>query len=71
MSKPIFVIQLPNATSDFVKNMSEKLTGRMEDYHVLVLGTEGTMIKEPKFQLFSDKEIEPIELEKLKEIISQ
>ena len=63
--KPIFIIGLPSGVDHSeLLNAAEDIS---QDYHVFVYTDESN---EFKFQVFSDHEIEPIELENLKEIIS-
>lgn len=67
MSKPILIMQLQiNAESSIRLNNYIKQCGIEKDYYVFIVITEG----ENKFQVFSDHEVEPIELDKLKAIIS-
>lgn len=65
MAKPILVVTT-NATPQQVDAMLQVLNKKIgEDYHVFaILG------KEAKVQMFSDKEIEPIELEELKNLVN-
>ena len=68
MPKPIFIISLPRATQDHVKSVFKNIPIQLKyDYHVLVYSDMS--ILDVKFQLFSDKEIEPIELQKLKDLL--
>lgn len=66
--KPIFVIQLANTHPEVAMRLNDHLItkGVQDDYHVIIiLGNEN------KFQMFSDKEIEPIQLDELKELLKQ
>lgn len=49
---------------EFRKMMKKELD---QDYHVFIYNSEDQ--KDMEFQMFSDHEIEPIELEKLKELV--
>lgn len=68
-AKPIFVIRKPHMSEadrkDFIQLMNEQLQG---DYHVLLFESNDKISF--SFQMFSDHEIEPIELEALKQHIS-
>lgn len=67
--KPIFIIRTPHFSNDadrteFNEMMNKELA---DSYHLLIFDSadEDTF----KFQMFSDHEIEPIELEKLKKLV--
>jgi len=69
MRKPIFVTYIPNTVScerfsEIQKTLKEELK---EEYHLLVVSKD---VKEFEFQMFSDKDIAPIELDKLKELLN-
>ena len=68
MPKPIFIIVIPGfPPQDKLAEIRNRYNNQLaEDYHVIVLhgGSSGY-----EFKMFSDKEIEPIELEKLKELL--
>lgn len=67
MAKPIFLIGVPvdSHEAEVEKLKHWGFSKLADDYHVLIYRMRD---KSPmKFQLFSDKEIEPIELENLKE----
>ena len=70
MPKPIFIITInwPSDNFEGISRFQQDIQLKLHDYHVLV-SCDGS-ITETKYQLFSDKEIEPIELEKLKEILN-
>lgn len=74
MPKPIFIITLPffPKTEDdihFIEYKHKQSNPDLhKDYHVL-FGFDGNL-KNLQYQMFSDKEIEPIELDKLKEILN-
>lgn len=69
MSKPIFIVKLPITFSDEkCREALDAFKDKLPEYHVLMVMNS---INDWDFKLFSDKEIEPIELEKLKEIINQ
>ncbi len=63
MRKPIFIVQ----TNDQTLSSGLALSDLADEYHLIVLYESS--FKETKFQLFSDREIEPIKLEELKEIL--
>lgn len=68
MAKPIFVVNIPiNAfqSTEAANKYIDGLVKELNDYHVLTI-FDGTSI-DLRFRMFSDKLIEPIELEKLKE----
>lgn len=76
MAKPIFIMfyGTKNVETSYVKEnitaWANALGERIGmDYHTILV----EMVEEIgfRFQMFSDKEIEPIELEKLKEIVNQ
>jgi hypothetical protein len=69
MSKPIFIVQFPSTTTkDHAEHIVHYFNKKLVDYNVFIVGnTENSW----DFKLFSDKEIEPIELEKLKGLIDQ
>ena len=66
MAKPIFIITIPYEAQlqevEHYRGIVKKLEG---DYHVLLVGGDDL-----NFKMFSDKEIEPIQLEELKNIVS-
>ena len=68
MAKPIFIMQLsisnPEGLNEWVNSIRKKVE---EDYHFICLFDMN--LKHHDFKVFSDREIEPIELEKLKEIV--
>ena len=69
MSKPIFIVQFPSTTTkDQASQVSYYFNKNLVDYNVFVVSNTQNIWD---FKLFSDKEIEPIELEKLKELINQ
>ena len=68
MRKPIFIVTVPSYFSEGeIDGIKEGLKHIGEDYHVLVVTGN---VEDPEFKMFSDHEIEPIELEKLKELIN-
>ena len=75
MAKPIFILKfrrLPSSEDErnlFMNELKETLKEIKEEYHILVI-FEDLPDKGFDAQIFSDKEIEPIELEKLKEMIA-
>ena len=67
--KPIFVIQTPHLNEADRKEFIETMNGQLaEDYHVLIYDNADE--DSFKFRIFSDHEIEPIEIEKLKELVN-
>jgi len=70
MAKPIFIATIASGGIPFkaINDIAKMLEKRLNDYHVIV-SFDGN-IRESKYQVFSDKEIEPIELDKLKEIVN-
>lgn len=70
MSKPIFVLQVKEnytlAQRDKIMSYLDKI-GFYDDYYFFMLNG----CNEPKAQIFSDKEIEPIELEKLQKLVNE
>ena len=69
MSKPIFIVKVPiSFTQEKCDYALDGIKGKLTDYHVIMVVNS---LNDWGFQLFSDKEIEPIELEKLKEILNQ
>lgn len=64
--KPIFVITIPFCGQETWVALGEYIRekGLEKDYYVFILTGN-----EPKFQMFSDKEIEPIQIEELKELL--
>ena len=68
MSKPIFIVTVPNISwdsSDEIKNNLFKTIG--SEYHCFIVNDDKKTSFE--FQMFSEKLIEPIELERLKELV--
>lgn len=70
--KPIFVIKTCSISREGFETFKQSIRKKVEeiekDYHVLIVA--GTELDYWKFQVFSDHEIKPIELEKLKEIVN-
>lgn len=73
MAKPIFIATFGHFPEDVVQrnDIISHFEDLKEDYHVFVLFEDwnGESHKS-KFQVFSDKEIEPTELERLKELVN-
>ena len=65
--KPIFVAFLPRSASfNEVQRMRESLLCHLNgEYHIVVVKSG----YKTKFQVFSDKEIKPIQLKKFKEFV--
>jgi hypothetical protein len=69
MPKPIFVVQIAfqgdliGAYEKFAKSLNENLT----DYHVICMMDH--RLAENKFQVFSGTEINPIEIQDLKDLV--
>jgi hypothetical protein len=73
MAKPIFVVRikkhLPEVEFDSLAN---RLRDMLYDYHVFLINpNDDTQCRDIEFQLFSDKEIKPIDLDRLKEIANE
>lgn len=70
MAKPIFIVQvgfLPRDENDKIE-VNKCFDYLREDYHVLIVFDD---TKEPvKFQMFSDKKLEPIDLKTLQDKIN-
>ena len=64
--KPIFIIKAPMESQEEHDRIMDSLKGIREDYHVILI--EGFDVVE--FEMFSDEKIEPIELQKLKDLIN-
>lgn len=65
--KPIFIISIPHLP-DTKLDFSEIVTKEIQDdYHVII--NVDPEIRSCKYQMFSDHEIEPIQIEKLKEML--
>lgn len=62
--KPIFVITVPFGSDIPSISESAKVKEVSKDYHILIVAG-----KEMNFQIFSDKEIEPIQIEELKKML--
>lgn len=66
--KPIFIIKLPEISRYYYEGIKKELIRFREDlekdYHVLIFSCG----EEYDFKMFSDKEIDPIKLEELKEL---
>jgi len=70
MAKPIFVITIAaHGSPGNYHNIAEMLEKKLPDYHVLI--SFDYKLENSKYQLFSDKEIEPIQIEELKKLISE
>ncbi len=65
MAKPIFIIIAPEAGNTAI----ELPKGGMPDYHILYV--QSPNVDKIEFKMFSDKEIEPIQIEQLKELIAK
>lgn len=63
MSKPIFIAKSPSSWGkDKAKEIYLRMADELNDYHVMMFSND---IDKWDFQLFSDKDIPPIKLEKL------
>lgn len=68
MPKPIFVVVVNHLMDEQqYGKLSQELQKKLDDYHVIVAADSHA--PELKFQLFSDKNIEPIQLDELKELV--
>jgi hypothetical protein len=69
MSKPIFIVTVPNISWDTTNEIKESLFKQIgNDYHCFVVNDCNKTSFE--FQMFSEKLIDPIELERLKELVA-
>jgi hypothetical protein len=69
MSKPIFLIQCaPTLTPEKVHHLQKRIQDQIPDWHVLIALTlsPGAAVK---FEAFTVKDADEIEIEKLKEIL--
>ena len=65
MSKPIFIIKCPYSFStEVVEDIRKTLTETLSDYHTFVIEAD---VKDIAFECFNDSNIQPIDLEKLRE----
>ena len=70
MRKPIFIIHLPgNTSTDDLKEVYKLIKKQKieNDYYIFI--AHNSLNYDIKFEVFSDKKIKPIELEKLKKIL--
>ena len=68
--KPIFIVNIPLCESkEQFELVTRQFESLKEDYHVLIVEDIMTCSK-IRFKMYSDHEIEPIEMEKLKEIVN-
>ena len=71
MAKPIFIInfgKMPGTAKDR-DEIIHHFNFLKQDYHIIIL-FEDRFPADTTFQMFSDKEIDPIELDKLKELVN-
>lgn len=66
MAKPIFIITIPQTNNEEMREWEKAIEMIKQDYHCILVSER---VDKVEFKLFSDKEIEPIEIEKLKEIL--
>ena len=65
MAKPIFVVEIPSLESKHIEEITKKLAKKMDDYHVVIYGTN----EDFKCTVFYEKDFTKIELNDLKELI--
>lgn len=66
MSKPIFIV-MGQFTDDERTQITKVVQTKLSDeYHCFIVQTHGEL----KFEMFSEKLIDPIELERLKELVT-
>lgn len=67
MAKPIFIINAPHIDVEELEGLKKAISVFSDDYFTLIINENR---EDWKFQMFSDKEIEPIELQKLQELVN-
>ena len=66
MSTPIFIVS-GQFTEEVRNGIAKVVQGKIGDeYHCFIVQTQGEL----KFEMFSEKLIDPIELERLKELVT-
>ena len=69
MPKPIFLVGFPESASlEDLHIAQSRLDRKIDDYHVIVYRSYS---KQMEFHCFHEKDIEEIELEKLKQIVGK
>jgi len=69
MSKPIFIVKVPiTFTKEKCDYALDGIKEKLKDYHVIMVVNT---FNDWGFQLFSDRDIQPIEFEKLKAVITE
>lgn len=68
--RPIFLVQLPNATpKETISEVSTLLTAKLCDWHVLVVATTGS--DSPQFNAYTVNNAQEIDLQELKQLVHQ
>jgi len=75
MAKPIFTIGIPikyapskHEGLESIRRIQNELYGKYDDYHVLIYPS---LLEEPTFKAFYDKDLIPVQFEELKKIVEK